>query len=77
MLKFMYICETTTFPNGSVRWYPLWPAIPAGILLAGFSLFRHRLWHWSHCRGCGYKRVGLTYDLPCPECGVVPRRSRP
>ena len=73
----IWVPETTTFPNGSVRWYPLWPAIPAGILLAGFSLFRHRLWHWSHCRGCGYKRVGLTYDLPCPECGVVPRRSRP
>lgn len=69
--------ETTGFANGQVRWFPLWPGIPIGLAISGFSLLRHRLWHWTHCRGCGYRRSGLTYDVPCPECGVVPRRWRP
>lgn len=73
----IWVPETTSFPNGQVRWFPLWPGIPIGIFFAGISFSRHRIWHWSHCRGCGYKRSGLTYDLPCPECGVVPRRWRP
>lgn len=69
--------ETTVFSSGQTRWWPLWPGVAAGLSLAAFSLLRSRLWHWSRCRGCGYKRVGLTYDLPCPECGVVPRPWRP
>ena len=73
----IWVPETTSFPNGQIRWYPLWPGVIVGILIAGISLLRHRRWHWSHCRGCGYKRTGLTYDLPCPECGIVPRRWRP
>jgi hypothetical protein len=73
----VWMPETTGFANGEVRWFPLWPGIPCGLALAGASLLHQRRRHWTHCRGCGYRRVGLTYDLPCPECGVVPRRWRP
>lgn len=57
-------------------WYPLWPLVAAAGFVTIAGVVRPMLLHWTHCRGCGYRRMGITYDVPCPECGEIPRTLR-
>ena len=57
-------------------WYPIWPLVAAAGVVTLVGVARPRLLHWTRCRGCGYRRIGITYDQPCPECGEVPRTLR-
>jgi len=55
---------------------PLW--IPWVVVLGLCSLMHrdHRREKMRRlngcCPGCGYSRVGLAPDAPCPECGTLP-----
>ena len=54
-------------------WYPLWPLVAISGIMTLVGVTRPYLLHWTRCRGCGYRRAGITYDLPCPECGCIPK----
>jgi len=53
---------------------PIWmllalALVPTGLLWrAAFAEARRRRLV-GHCHACGYNRVGLNADAPCPECG--------
>ena len=55
---------------------PLWAVVPFAVAAAGLAwrgplrtaLRRRR----GACLACGYPRLGLAPESPCPECGTVP-----
>ena len=55
---------------------PLWAIIPLPLLAAGLAwrgpartAQRRRR---GACLACGYPRLGIAPETPCPECGTVP-----
>lgn len=55
--------------------FPFWP-LPATAMLAGSLLFwsawlRRRRLKRGGCARCGYTRLGLHEEAPCPECGAA------
>ena len=73
-----------TLPATGLPWKPLWLPFLANALLLGAPLtlvgvsLRNGLgwcWRWmrrrsgDRCRRCGYSRIGIAHDTPCPECG--------
>ncbi len=48
-------------------------AVPLAVLGAGWTkLVRSRRRRDGRCIACGYSRVGIGVDSPCPECGRAP-----
>jgi len=69
-------------PRGVAKIVPWWPGLAADVLawgvvawlLLGVPRVAHRLVARRRrsrgaCGECGYVRVGLALDAPCPECG--------
>jgi hypothetical protein len=65
--------ESFRFTNAESTWAPMWPLIALSLAGTTLSIVKRTTLHWTLCRGCGYRRSGITYDLPCPECGTQPR----
>lgn len=68
-----------------VSWYPIqidrffvsYPTLIAwgvltSCLITWAILDRKRFRPGDTCSACGYSRVGLTADVPCPECAATP-----
>lgn len=62
----------TVPPN--VRWWtlelPLWPVVALAVFGAAWSWRRVLMIRRNGCRRCGYPRLGIPLDAPCPECGL-------
>lgn len=49
---------------------PLWPVVAAAGAVALRAQWRVVQIRRSGCHRCGYPRVGIARDAPCPECGL-------
>jgi hypothetical protein len=61
--------EHSTLGGADSIWIPLWPTVAASALFSLGCAAMYLNLHWSICRRCGYRRHGLDYHSPCPECG--------
>ena len=84
----MYVLPVRWFPQIIAIELPLRPLWPGFVLNAMFyatfcwsvlrgpgALRRWRRRRAGCCAGCGYDRIGLSMQTPCPECGNSPLAS--
>jgi hypothetical protein len=71
--------QWTVHPQQTNIVIPLWIPFGASLAAAGWlwttEICRRRRMQTSSCP-CGYDRVGLAPDAPCPECGQTPSPAR-